>query len=61
MTRKYFYNLVAQQPQSDDTYEQIIEQPHTTNFQSQNNHFLDHDKPTSWIPSPLNFPPSQSP
>ena len=61
MTRKHFYNLVAQQPQSDDTYEQIIEQPHTTNFQSQNNHFLDRDKPTSWIPSPLNFPPSQSP
>ena len=36
-------HIVTQQPQNDDTYEQIIEQPHTTNFQSQNNHFF---KPT---------------
>ena len=33
------HHIVTQQSQSDDTYEQIIEQPHTTNFQSQNNHF----------------------
>ena len=26
--------------QDDNTYEQIIEQPHTTAFQSQNNHFF---------------------
>ena len=26
--------------QNDSTYEQIIEQPHTTTFQSQNNHFF---------------------
>ena len=34
------HNIVTQQSQSDDTYEQIIKQPHTANFQSQNNLFL---------------------
>ena len=34
------HHIVTQQSQNDDTYEQIIEQPHTTNFQSQNNHFF---------------------
>ena len=34
------HHIVTQQSQSDDTYEQIIEQPHTTNFQSQNNQFF---------------------
>ena len=53
--------IVTQQSQIDDTYEQIIKQPYTTNFQSQNNHFLAHDEPTNWIPSPFNFPSSQSP
>ena len=33
-------HIVTQHPQNDDTYEQIIEQPHTTTFQSQNNHFF---------------------
>ena len=33
-------HIVTQQPSIDDTYEQIIEQPHTTTFQSQNNHFF---------------------
>ena len=33
-------HIVTQQPQTDNTYEQIIEQPHTTNFQPQNNHFF---------------------
>ena len=33
-------HLVTQQPSIDDTYEQTIEQPHTTTFQSQNNHFF---------------------
>ena len=33
-------HIVTQQPQNDDTYEQIIEQPHTTSFQSQNNNFF---------------------
>ena len=32
--------IEAQQPNVDETYEQIIEQPHTTNFRSQNNHLL---------------------
>ena len=54
-------HIVIQQSQNDDTYEQIIEQPHTINFQSQNNHFLAHDEPTNWIPSPFHFPPSQPP
>ena len=31
-------HIVAQQPNVDETYEQIIEQPHTTKFCSQNNH-----------------------
>ena len=33
-------HIITQHPQNDDTYEQIIEQPHTTTFQSQNNHFF---------------------
>ena len=48
--------IVTQHSQNDDTYEQIIEQPHTTTFQSQNSHFfgprwaykLDH----STVPTP---------
>ena len=32
--------IVTQHPQNDDTYDQTIEQPHTTTFQSQNNHFF---------------------
>ena len=39
-----FRNLaITNNPNSrpnDNTYEQIIEQPHTTTFQSQNNHFF---------------------
>ena len=46
---------------NDNTYEQIIEQPHTTTFRSQHNHFLAHDEPTNWIPPSLKFPPSQPP
>ena len=56
------HHIVTHQSQSEDTYEQIIEQPHITNFRSQNNHFcVAHNEPTSWIPSPLNLPSSQSP
>ena len=33
-------HIITQLPQHDDSYEQIIEQPHTTTFQSQNNHFF---------------------
>ena len=31
---------MTQHPTIDNTYEQFIEQPHTTAFQSQTNHFL---------------------
>ena len=33
-------HIVAKHQQNDNTYEQIFEQPHTTTFQSQNNHFF---------------------
>ena len=34
------HHVVTQHSQNDDTYEQIIEQPHTTTLQSQNNLFF---------------------
>ena len=34
------HHIVTQHSQNDDTYEQTIKQPHTTTFQSQNNHFF---------------------
>ena len=57
------HHLVTQKSQNDDTYEQLIEQPHTTIFQSHLKIiiFLAHDEPTNWIPSPFKFPSSQSP
>ena len=33
-------HVVAHQPNIEDKYEQIIEQPHTNNFRSQNNHLF---------------------
>ena len=54
-------HIMSHHSQDDNTYEQIIEQPHTTAFQSQNNHFLAHDEPTTWIPTPLKFPSNQPP
>ena len=33
-------HITTNHSQNDNTYEQIIEQPHTTTFQSQNNHFF---------------------
>ena len=33
-------HITTNHSQNDSTYEQIIEQPHTTTFQSQNNHFF---------------------
>ena len=33
-------HIMTHQSQDDNTYEQIIEQPHTTAFQSQNNNFF---------------------
>ena len=41
---------MTQHTQNDNTYEQIIEQPHTITFQFQNKHFLAHDEQTNWIP-----------
>ena len=54
-------HIMTHHSQNENTYEQTIEQPHTTTFQSQNNHFLAHDEPTTWIPPSLKFPPSQPP
>ena len=33
-------HILTRQPNIDDTYEQIIEQPHTTKFRPQNNHLF---------------------
>ena len=33
-------HIMTHHPQDDNAYEQIIEQPQTTTFQSQNNHFF---------------------
>ena len=33
-------HIMTHHSQNDNKYEQIIEQPHTTTFQSQNNHFF---------------------
>ena len=33
-------HITTNHAQNDNNYEQIIEQPHTTTFQSQNNHFF---------------------
>ena len=33
-------HITTQQPNIDDIYEQLIEEPHTTNFHSQNNHLF---------------------
>ena len=38
--------LVLYQSKIDDAYVQMVEQPHTTIFRSQNNHFLAHGKRT---------------
>ena len=52
-------HIVTQQPQIDDKYEKIIEQPQISS--SEQSFFLAHDELTSWIPSPFHFPPSQPP
>ena len=39
-TQSPIQHIMTNLSQNDNTYEQIIEQPHTTNFQSQNNHFF---------------------
>ena len=52
-------HLVLHQSKIDDAYVQMVEQPHTSNFRSQNNHFLAHDEPTDWNAQPLPFLPIQ--
>ena len=55
-------HIVTQHPPIDDTYEQIIEQPHTTTFQSQKKIiFLANDEQTNWITPPIKLPPCQPP
>ena len=39
-TQNHIQHIIPHHSQNDITYEQIIEQPHTTTFQSQNNHFF---------------------
>ena len=60
-TQSPIQHITTNHSQNDTTYEQFIEQPHTTTFQSQHNHFLAHDEPTSWSPPLLKFPSSQPP
>ena len=50
-------HIMTEHPQNDNTFEQIIDQPHTTTFQSQNNHFLTHDEQTNWITPSIKLPP----
>ena len=53
------YHVVTQHPQNDDTNEQIIEQCHTTPFQSQKkSFFLAHNEQTNWIPPTFKFLPA---
>ena len=39
-TQSPIQHIITHHSQNGNTYEQIIEQPHTTTFQSQNNHFF---------------------
>ena len=39
-TQSTIQHIMTHHSQNDNTYKQIIEQPHTTTFQSQNNHFF---------------------
>ena len=48
-------HIITHHPQNDNTYEQTIEQPHITNFQSQKNHFLTHDEPPNSNPNNSTF------
>ena len=58
-TQSPIQHVMTNHSQNDNTYEQIIEQPLTTTFQSQNNLFFSNDEPTTWIPPSLKLPPSQ--
>ena len=39
-TQSLIQHIMTHHSQNDNTYEQIIKHPHTTTFQSQNNHFF---------------------
>ena len=39
-TQSPIQHIMTHHSQKDNTYEQILQQPHTTTFQSQNNHFF---------------------
>ena len=39
-TQSPIQHIMTNHSQNDNTYEQVIEQPHTTTFQPQNNHFF---------------------
>ena len=40
ITQSPIQHIMTHHSQDENTYEQIIEQPHTTTFQSQNNHLF---------------------
>ena len=48
-TQSPIHHIMTNHSQNENTYEQIIKKPHTTTFQPQNNDFLAHDEPTTWI------------
>ena len=48
--------IITQQPSIEDTYEKIIEKPHTTNFCSQNNHLFSPRGAANLDPSIDQFP-----
>ena len=53
--QKLVSHISLHQSTIDDTYEQIVEQQHTTNFRSQTTIVLAQDEPTDWIPQPFPF------
>ena len=54
--------IVAQQPNVDETYVQIIEQNHILLISGlRTTIFLAHDEPPDWIPQPFPFIPIQPP
>ena len=49
-------HIITQQPSIEDRFEQIIEQPHTTNFRSQNHHLFEPRWAVKLDPSIDQFP-----
>ena len=57
-------HIITQQPNIDDTYQHIIEQPDPLILLLRTTIFLTHDELSSWIPPSINFPtgtPSEQP